>query len=160
MILIGLLRQPYTQRHIRQPLTDPGDQPCLSSGGDPRPADMPDDVEAVKAAAYWYDTRHETNSGAVQVANVDISLRNASTQRVADQDVWDNKAVVFRSSWGVEPVILRITGQSGITGHDHPTCGNNHVMVHFAIFAEDSDRESPTYDPVTGIGVAPESLEF
>lgn len=123
-------------------------------------ANMPDDVEAVKAAAWWYDNRHETNAGAVQVANVDISLRNATTQLVADQDIFDNKAVVFRSTWGVEPVILRISGTSGINGHNHPGCGSNQVYVHFAIFAEDSDRESPTYTPATGVGIAPESLEF
>jgi hypothetical protein len=31
-------------------------------------------------------------------------------------------------------------------------------FVHFLVFAEDDDRESPTYDPNTGEGIYPESL--
>jgi hypothetical protein len=121
---------------------------------------MPADIDAVKAAAYWYDVRHETNVGAIQVANVNISLRDAGGQVVADQDVYDNKAYVFSPTWPSEPVILRISGFSGIAGHDHPGCGEDHVFVHFAIFAEDSDRESPTYNAGSGVGIASESLEF
>ncbi len=120
---------------------------------------VPADIDAVKAAAYWYDHRQPMNVGAPQIANVNLSIRDSASVMAIDNDAYDNKAVVFKTVWpDNEPVILRLQGSAGVTGHVDPTCGVNQIAVYFLIFAEDSDRESPTYDQVTGVGIYPEHL--
>lgn len=113
------------------------------------------DTEEIKIAAYWYDTRHETTGA---VANVNMKLYTTSgTQLNYDNDPNDNKAFLFEEGIGGKALKLRFTGTS-VSGHTDPVCGSNSIRVYFAFFAEDNDRESPTYNTSTGQGVYPESL--
>jgi hypothetical protein len=118
------------------------------------------DVNVVKAAAFWLDKRHES---AGEVANINLQLQQSVSgiwgNVVNDTDPDDNKAFVFKhyaSGAPADPIRLRLTGVD-VQGHDFG-CGNDSIMVHVAMFAEDSDRESPTYDPNTGEGIAPEEI--
>ncbi len=118
------------------------------------------DVDVLKAAAYWYDTRHDGsdqsgNTGTV--ANVNMRLVDAvgGNTIVTDPDGFDNKARLYAEGVGGKRVTLRITGQT-VTGHTDPVCGTDAIRVYFTHFAEDSDRNSPTFDPATGAGIFPE----
>lgn len=119
---------------------------------------FPADVDVIKAAAFWYDTRHDVFEN---VANVNIKFHVSNLQAiVSDNDSSDNKAWVFHDNPPDDvPVFLRFFG-SNVSGHNDPTCGANSILVYFLWFAEDSDRESPTYDELTGTGVFPEEYEF
>ncbi len=123
---------------------------------------MPSDVDSVKAAAYWYDYRHET---AGTVANVNIYLRSgtgANDTLRSNVDAYDNKAFVYHDDWPDAPVYFRVQGHSVVNGHHDPGCSgsapNNKIRVYYVVFAEDSDRESPTFDPLSGEGIFPEGL--
>jgi hypothetical protein len=118
------------------------------------------DVDVLKAAAYWYDTRHDGSdlSGATgTVANVNMRLVDAATDLtiVTDPDGFDNKARLFGEGVGGKRVTLRITGQN-VLGHNDPVCGSDAMRVFFTHFAEDSSRNSLAYDPATGAGIFPE----
>jgi hypothetical protein len=120
-------------------------------------ASLPFDVDAVKAAAYWYDYRHDT---AGTIANVNLFLRGSGGTLRSDTNAYDNKAFVFHANWPTEPLTLRLHGLD-VTGHHDPACGGttpNNMEVYFAIFAEDSGRNSPTYNPVNGTGIYPEDI--
>ncbi|MBK6919440.1 MAG: hypothetical protein IPH07_18755 [Deltaproteobacteria bacterium] len=54
-------------------------------------------------------------------------------------------------------VLLRLSGVN-VSGHNDPFCGSNSVRVYFLMIAEDSDRESPTFDALTGEGIFPEGM--
>jgi hypothetical protein len=111
----------------------------------------------VKAAAYWFDHRHDTTG---DVANVDIGLLadGLALPLSADTDADDNKAYVFIEDAPNDRALkLRFTGIN-VLGHDDPLCGEDAIRVYYVIFAEDSDRNSPTYNSTTGIGVAPEDI--
>jgi hypothetical protein len=125
---------------------------------------LPNDVNVLKAAAYWMDKRHESTG---EVANVDLMLQKRNSVSLIwetmanDADADDNKAFVFKHfASGVpthEPLRLRVRGVD-VVGHDFG-CGNDSIMVHLAVFAEDSDREAPTgYNSTTGEGIAPEEI--
>ncbi len=122
-------------------------------GGNP----LPTDINTIKAAAYWFDERHDQTG---QVANINLLLYsdNFSVYR-SDSDPYDNKAFVFFDTpdptFPYSPVRLRIHGQD-VYGHSGDDCGNHSIMVHWALFAEDGDRESPSYNAATGQGIAPE----
>lgn len=121
------------------------------NSGNPLPAD----IDTLKAAAYWYDVRHET-SGAV--ANVNLGLVTNSSTLVNDADAYDNKSWVYHGNApDNEAVKLRLAG-ANVNGHNDPVCGANSILVYWAVFAEDNDRESPTYNVATGEGIYPESL--
>ena len=117
------------------------------------------DVDAIKAAAYWYDTRHDGSlgSGAGSVADVDLHIINVPTGQplVTDSDSYDNKARVYYQDPGGLKLNLRLIGYN-VAGHDDPLCGDDAIRVFVAVFAEDSDREAPVYNPITGTGIFPE----
>ena len=120
------------------------------------------DADVVKAAAFWFDTRHDGSSGGVagSVADVDLYIMNKenNTQLILpDTDSFDNKARVFHEDVGGLRMAIRLVGYD-VNGHDDPTCGQDAIRVYFAFFVEDSDRESPTYNPTTGLGIFPEEL--
>ncbi|MFN2135113.1 MAG: S8/S53 family peptidase [Candidatus Promineifilaceae bacterium] len=117
------------------------------------------DIDVIKAAAYWYDTRHDGSlgSGAGSVADVDLHIVNVPTGQpvVTDSDSYDNKARVFYQDAGGLQLSLRLLGYD-VSGHDDPVCGSDAILVYFAYFVEDSDREAPVYNPITGTGIFPE----
>lgn len=117
------------------------------------------DVDSIKAAAYWYDTRHDGSlgSGAGSVADVDLHIVNVPTGQpvVTDSDSYDNKARVYYEDAGGLQLNLRLIGYN-VGGHDDPLCGQDAIRVYFATFVEDADRESPVYNPITGTGIFPE----
>lgn len=119
------------------------------------------DVDAFKATAYWFDYRHDGTDGsgnAGRVADVDMEVVNSGGLTLrGDYDAADNKARVFVDDVGGQTIKLQLRGFD-VEGHTDPVCGQNSIRVFFALFAEDSDRESPTYDQGTGMGVYPESL--
>lgn len=127
-------------------------------------ANMPDDVESVKVAAYWYDYRHDGSDGNApsgEVANVNVSLRGVSSLYAFDSDAHDNKAFVYHSNWPVDHVVVRLYGND-VEDHHDPACSgaapNDQIKAYFLVFAEDDDREAPTYNAMTGEGIYPESL--
>ena len=120
---------------------------------------LSNDIDSVKAAAYWYDTRHDgsSGSGAGSVADVDLRIVNISTGApvVSDLDSYDNKARVYYQDAGGLKLSIRLTGYN-VQGHDDPLCGEDAIRVFVAAFVEDADREAPTYNPITGTGIFPE----
>ncbi|MFO1419096.1 MAG: hypothetical protein U1E83_10555 [Methylotetracoccus sp.] len=121
---------------------------------------LPADADVLKFAAYWYDHRHDGSAGdAGSVANVNVYLTGVSGGRslAYDNDAFDNKARLYYHDIGGKAVKIRFYG-TDIAGHDDSVCGADSVHVWFALFWEDSDRESPTYDPVTLDGIMPENL--
>ncbi len=132
------------------------DFPVGNGGG------LSQDFDAIKAAAYWFDARHDGTLDPDQagaVADVDLWLWDPVTnsQLSVDDDRFDNKARAFVANAGGHHVNLRLVGFD-VHGHDDPVCGEDAVRVFFAYFAEDSDRESPTFDATTGLGIFPESF--
>ncbi len=123
---------------------------------------LPTDMEALKASAYWYDTRHDGSDGsgnAGAVADIDLAVVNptANMELVGDHDGSDNKARVLAQRVGGQRLNVELSGHD-VAGHNDPVCGTNAMQVFFTFFAEDSDRESPTFDSGTGAGVYPEDL--
>jgi hypothetical protein len=117
------------------------------------------DFDSFKAAAYWYDTRHDGSlgSGAGTVADVDLSLVDAANDNTlrGDWDAYDNKARLYYQDVGGRRVNLRLSGYN-VEGHDDPVCGSDAIRVFFTFFAEDQDRESPVFNTLTGTGIFPE----
>jgi hypothetical protein len=118
-----------------------------------------DDFDAFKAAAYWYDRRHDGSSGsdAGQVADVDLALVDATSGEFlrGDYDAYDNKARIYYQDVGNRRVNVWLSGYD-VEGHTDPVCGQDAIQVFFTFFAEYSDRESPTFNPITGTGIFPE----
>lgn len=119
------------------------------------------DMETVKAAAYWYDKRHDgsfSSSSVGTVANIDMTLLTSTYSILrTDFDADDNKAFIHHYTTSMPTGLkLRLHG-TDVEGHDFG-CGNDSIMVHVVVFVEDSDRESPTYNAISGEGIAPENL--
>jgi hypothetical protein len=119
-------------------------------------------MDVGKASAYWYDSRHDGSDGsgnAGAVADVDLTVvdTGSNTELVGDHDGADNKARVEAQNIGGRRLAVELSGID-VDGHTDPVCGADAIKVHFSFFAEDSDRESPTFDSSTGAGVYPEHL--
>jgi hypothetical protein len=110
-----------------------------------------------KAAAYWYDQRHDTTGA---IADVDLILHGVGEGPLEkDCDSFDNKAFVYAPDVGGKRLELHLHG-ANVKGHWDPICGNDSILVHFAAFAESGKRNGqnrPPYNAGQGRGVAPES---
>jgi hypothetical protein len=110
-----------------------------------------------KAAAYWYDQRHDTTG---EIADVDLILHGVGEGPLEkDCDSFDNKAFVYAPDVGGKQLELHLHG-ANVKGHWDPICGNDSILVHFAAFAESGKRNGqnrPPYNAGQGRGVAPES---
>ncbi|MBC7978403.1 MAG: S8 family serine peptidase [Myxococcales bacterium] len=124
---------------------------------------LPADVDTIKAAAWWYDNRHDGGGdemGGGNVANINIGLVTPTSTLANDADAYDNKAWVFEPDAPTESVKLRIVG-ANVAGHTHASCGANSIFVYWAVFAEDDDRNEAgglPWNAVTGVGIAPEDI--
>lgn len=101
------------------------------------------DTDALKGVATWYDQRHESG---LSIDDIDLYLEYESSPGVwsayrSSVDSWDNKERVYVdvTSIGTRTWRWRIRGD--VVTADNEGCGANGMMVNFAMFAEDSDRD-------------------
>ncbi|HET6585854.1 MAG TPA: hypothetical protein VFG69_20500 [Nannocystaceae bacterium] len=123
--------------------------------GDPLPAT----VDTIKAAAWWFDYRHDSGADVGTVANVNLVLRsnNMDLSGTNDSDIYDNKAWTYHGNAPDSyPIVTRLSGVN-VNGHFDPVCGADSIFVFYAMFAEDA-AHTGEYDPLTGEGIFPESL--
>ena len=123
-------------------------------------AKLPADMNDFKAAAYWFDYRHDgsdLSGNAGKVADVDLAVVDVDRSLIlgSDIDPYDNKARVYTQNIGDRRLNLELSGES-VFGHTDPVCGANSMRVFFTFFAEDSDRESLPFNSFTGEGIFPE----
>jgi hypothetical protein len=122
------------------------------ANGVPRP--IPSDADYLKAALWWYDHRHGDAPSSYTVDNIDLRLQRDTGYPGAA--VWsdvagatsnaaakENKEFLFQlstaSTLDDRPARLRIKG-TNVTSDDEG-CGTNSMLVYWAYFYEDSDRD-------------------
>ncbi len=115
---------------------------------------LPAAMDTLKAAAWWYDVRHETSQ---TIANVNLGLVTATATLVNDANAYDNKAFVYYANAPTDVVKLRFAG-ANVSGHNDPSCGANSIRVYYAVFGEDDARDGLSYNTITGEGIYPEYL--
>jgi hypothetical protein len=103
---------------------------------------MPDDVDIIKAVAWWYDVKHEAFTP-TPIDDFDLAIqRNCgsgfSSVRTSNSG-FDNKEMVFFSPPDTCTYRVRIT-TSGVTG-TNGNCAAGKTRVYWAWFLEDSDRD-------------------
>ena len=83
---------------------------------------LPNAVDDLKAAIFWYDRRHELGT---VIDDIDLELHNVggSTPLRSSASSWDNKERVYHNAIGGQAVELRIKGYDVTT--DGEGCGTN-----------------------------------
>jgi len=119
-------------------------------------ASIPYDMDDFKGVAWWYDPAHETGSA---IANVDMKLVQVAptvTTLTTSNSYYDNKERVFRDyglGWtSGQKLKIQLIGTS-VTS-DNLGCGANSMMVYYAWFMEDADRDDA--DGPTASEIEPE----
>lgn len=107
------------------------------------------DIDAMKAVAWWFTPSHDN-----QGVNVDLQIRRNGALLRRSDDPLDNDERAYLSNVGGDRVTLHLIGTN--VHSDNSGCGTNSIKVYFSFFAEDSDRESPTYNASNCVGVKPE----
>lgn len=99
---------------------------------------LPNAVNDIKAAIFWYDRRHELGT---VIDDIDLELHNVggSTPLRSSASSWDNKERVYHNAIGGQAVELRIKGYDVTTGGEG--CGTNRMLVYYAYFYEDDARD-------------------
>jgi hypothetical protein len=102
------------------------------------------DINSIKAAIYWYDVRHETGTTPDKL-NLSMGGVDGSLYRVSNAATTNYEFVTARSGYGGTDNIGAAQSEIRITGvqvtSDVAGCGTNRMLVHYAIVAEDSDRD-------------------
>jgi hypothetical protein len=116
-------------------------------------AAIPATVNVVKAAIYFYDSRHELGTA---IDDIDLKLRNVSTGGTVafSTSSDDEKEFIRYDAPGSKTLALDIIGFD-VTA-DGAGCGTNQMKVYYAVFYEDSardDADGPT-NPGGGTGVS------
>lgn len=113
---------------------DDGETVTLSVNGG---ATLSSDVDYLKAVAYWMDPRHEKGRS---VSDIDLRLKTTGgTTLRSSLDYYDNKERVFSRGVGGSAVKLELDGWDVKT--DSTACGRNSMLVYYAWFYEDDDRD-------------------
>jgi hypothetical protein len=96
------------------------------------------DVDAFNSVIYWYDARHGTSN---TLDDIDLLLHAANVGYLDYSiDEEDNKERISYQNPGGYDLSIRIQGWD-VTA-DSTGCGTNHMLVYYAFYYEDSDRES------------------
>ncbi len=111
-------------------------------------ATLPNDVDDIKAVAYWYDPQHEVG---ITIDDIDLFLENTSgTVLRSSNGSYDNKERVFRSGAGGTAYQLRLVG-ADVTYDNSASCGENSMLVYYSFFYEDDDRDDGNGPPLSEI---------
>lgn len=111
---------------------------------------VPNDVDIIKSAIFWYDERHEIDG---TLDDIDLRLEKVSDLSLLGlSDSYDNKERVYYSDPGGTAVQLALYGYN--VSADDTLCGANSQRIYYGHFFEDSDRDDP--DGPTAARVEPE----
>ncbi len=95
------------------------------------------DVDVIKAVAWWYDPRLETGT---QIDDVDLQLARNGTSVQYSTSSDDEKERVKYTTGGTSATYELIFHGASVTA-DNAGCGTNSMLVYYAYFYEDSDRD-------------------
>jgi hypothetical protein len=111
-------------------------------------------IDVIKAAMFWYDSRHELGQS---IDNLNLRLVNSATGatiRSSTQSTNESEFVYARSpAFGgldtIQNVPLELIIDPVSVTADNTSCGTNKMLVWYAYFFEDSNRDDadgPTID--------------
>lgn len=100
---------------------------------------MDDDVDIIKAVAWWYDHRHD-DLGGPDNDNLSMTLLRDGLPVVLDASPDNRLRVVDTAPVAGSSYTLRLTGSD--VSSDVEGCGTNSTMVYYAYLWEDGDRET------------------
>lgn len=130
------LDTPYTYRVLNT---------CIASGESLYTPEFTtySDSDVVKGVLNWYDRRHEDGTA---IDEVYLYLERETSPGVwqtygSSSDTFDNKQRVFRDITSLGTTTWRWRFYGGSVTYDESICGTNHMLINFAMFAEDSDRD-------------------
>ena len=119
-------------------------------------ASIPSDMDDLKGVIWWYDSWHETGAA---IANIDMKLvqtaPTAATLKTST-DLYDNKERVF-VNYGLGSISgqkLKVQLIGTHVTNDTSGCDVNSMMVYYAWFMEDDDRDDS--DGPTATEIYPE----
>ncbi len=109
--------------------------------------------DVIKGALFWYDRRHEDGT---DIDNINLYLEyndgGTWTTYASSTDAYDNKERIFRDITSLGSRTWRWRFYGADVTSDEEGCGDDSMMVYFAMFAEDSARNDVN-GPVAGDGI-------